>query len=161
MIRRTSKELHRRGLPVDTVLIIGDYFVEATEMTTFQGLPLTTTWFLVNAQEIYCRAGTSVNNESFVCDECVDPYTSDEGNGVCSQCLADYFLASNGECKACPDHAECPDFTNTSTIDLDKGYWRASKASYKVLACRYAEFCVGGDRCLAGHEGTYCRLCRG
>lgn len=72
---------------MDGVMIMGDYFVEATEMSEFSGLPLTTNWILVNAQIISCRAGTFVNNRTFVCDDCPPPYTSGSGDNECSQCL--------------------------------------------------------------------------
>lgn len=48
--------------------------------------------------------------------------------------------------------------TTIEGLEIDPGYWRATKTSRKVLACYNTEACKGGvtgavDYCRAGYEG--------
>ena len=76
-----------------------------------------------------------------------------------SFCQAGYYESHKGNCRLCPQGAECLVYANTSQLQLKQGFWRTSKSSDNVLACRYEELCEPNDGCLEGHRGPYCRLC--
>eukprot|EP00903_Cladosiphon_okamuranus_P018352 g16884.t1 len=91
-------------------------------------------------------------------------------------------------CLDCPDWAECSGCsiargnvvptceaplenteatqpgTTLETLDIARGYWRATNDSDNVLACYNADACIGGrtgadDFCAPGYTGPYCAVC--
>ncbi|GMI38133.1 hypothetical protein TeGR_g10821 [Tetraparma gracilis] len=51
----------------------------------------------------------------------------------------------------------------SSTLDLEKGYWRATEISTEVLPCVSKDHCQGGvalsEMCSEGYEGPLCAAC--
>ncbi|CAN0225140.1 unnamed protein product, partial [Scytosiphon promiscuus] len=96
--------------------------------------------------------------------------SSDPYGAVCHGCPACHNC-SFGESTLMPVCADAIEHSTSSggsttreTLSIDPGYWRATDSSKDVLACYYADACLGGvtgrdDYCLEGYEGPYCAVC--
>ena len=82
---------------------------------------------------------------------------------VCKDCDAENgtldFKGKEPICVGQLDHSTSPGGNTTvELLSIERGYWRASNTSTKILACYKANACQGGktgalDYCLKGYEG--------
>ena len=63
-------------------------------------------------------------------------YTSPEGSATCSSCVEESYMV-NGRCERKPKGAETEtEGTTLETLELGEGYFRFSKSSTEVYACK-------------------------
>ncbi|CAM9835026.1 unnamed protein product [Pylaiella littoralis] len=68
-------------------------------------------------------------------------------------------------CAAPLEHTSVDDDGVTlETLNINRGYWRATSESDKILACYNSDACNGGQTgadtyCSPGYEGPYCAVC--
>lgn len=83
-------------------------------------------------------------------------------NGLCDVCVdGSYSLGLNQEtCLSCPELANC---TNGFQIQVNSGYWRATKPSMNIYKCPNKDSCLGGYapveppvNCKKGYGGILC-----
>jgi hypothetical protein len=98
--------------------------------------------------------------------------TSPLGASSVTACGCDpgFFRNASGVCQTCPLGAACSDWNTTSaTLQLEKGYWRASATSADLHSCPTPKLCLGNKDaiapnasvCGAGIDPTvpYCTHC--
>jgi len=110
------------------------------------------------------------------CDACIQSYfwntlyweddfdQGEIGNGTqCVKCCTrceDICDHDDEECVKCDE-----DGSVLETLDVRRGWWRASRQSLKVYECWYDLSCRGGrsidesDQCHSGHVGALCGAC--
>jgi len=140
-----------------------------------------------------CPAKTYTSKEGQAsCRTCPAPMTT-RGNGSrsCDACDRDYFWNSivfatfeptdaDDNCEACC--TRCEDICDVDhegdcvrcdqpgaeleTLDVERGWWRATKEALKVYRCTFDRACRGGastktkSQCFRGHVGALCGACR-
>jgi len=111
------------------------------------------------------------------CDACIRSYfwnslywTDDFDRGLvqngtqcvdcCSRCEDVCDVEDDGPCVKCDD-----DGAELETLEVKRGWWRATKHALEVYACPLDRSCRGGsstadsERCYDGHVGALCGAC--
>ena len=119
---------------------------------------------------------TTTGNGRTYCDACIRSYFwnplywDDEGSAeyekdgdqcvdCCTRC-EDICDIDDEDCVNCDD-----DGARLESLDVERGWWRATEQSLKVYKCPFDRACRGGkstagsDECYAGHIGALCGAC--
>ena len=127
-----------------------------------------------------CPEGSYSNDPAAPCILCPYPDSSGSGSSSCPICTKGYYLLEDADgrrtgCNPCPPNAECPLNTSLATLNVSRGYWRASPSSAVLTDCGLFvgnddggdTRCAGGTDageggdgyCEDGFTGPECQLC--
>ncbi|CAM9580855.1 unnamed protein product, partial [Hapterophycus canaliculatus] len=112
-------------------------------------------------QVLLCEPGTFL-----AYDEQGDSYNSTcVGCPACSGC--EVYSAGSMSCEPQFEHSVSGGYPVVlETLQIERGYWRATNTSTIFLSCYNEEACVGGvtgspGYCHEGYSGPYCSVCTG
>lgn len=117
---------------------------ETGAIVAFSGTTQISFTHLIQVSMRECKAGEIYNSLLNTCDPCP---------------AGSYSLnASDTECKACMDNAEC---LGGSQISVNPGYWRSNTSSEQIHYCGDTSSCLGGyySNCSLGFTGPLCKSC--
>ena len=124
---------------------------------------------------------TTTGTGKLYCDACIPSYFWNslhwedfDDKGVvqcvdcCDRCEDICDVDDRKKCVNCEtDRTNVPAIGgNLATLDVRRGWWRATEESLKVYKCRLSRSCRGGpstasrDQCFRGHRGALCGACR-
>ncbi|GMI50917.1 hypothetical protein TeGR_g9836, partial [Tetraparma gracilis] len=110
-----------------------------------------------------CENGSYASATATSCIVC-PPFQvgNDDGTGCTS--MPGFYADDEGSVLGAPEGVrdDVSGMTAT-TLDLEKGYWRATESSTEVLPCLTENHCKGGaepsELCSEGYEGPLCAVC--